>query len=397
MKICYVSPTSTEGNALAVHTTEVVTELSKIAEVHLVAAQYPKGCNNLTVHELGKCNIPSLALPRFMVKAAVFLANFLRRQKVDVLYARDALNAFGPILIGKLYKKPTIYEVNGVLEEIKYKRPEKRFANLLDRLCIIPLVSPFYKFNARYASHIIAVTENIKGILVNAYKVEPSRVTVIPNGANTELFKPMPLTEARQKLELDQEYSYICFVGALVVWQGLGTVIRSAKLVLESCANARFLIVGDGPMKGELINLCKEGMVSDKFIFTGRVPYKQVPLYINASDICVAPFIRERNERAGVSPLKIYEYAACGKPIVTSRLAGLEFIQQSNAGILVEPENPHELSEAIVKLLKKDEQLREQMGKNGREYVVENYSWEGVAKKVAEVCERTLREHREAT
>ena len=61
-------------------------------------------------------------------------------------------------------------------------------------------------------------------------------------------------------------------------------------------------------MKAELINLAAKTGVSDKFIFTGAVPYEEVPKYINSSDVCVAPFVRARNERIGLSPLKNYEY-----------------------------------------------------------------------------------------
>ena len=68
-------------------------------------------------------------------------------------------------------------------------------------------------------------------------------------------------------------------------------------------------------MKDKLIEITSELGVSDKFTFTGRVPYEQVPFYINAADVCVAPFIKERNSRIGLSALKTYEYLACGKPI----------------------------------------------------------------------------------
>ena len=91
--------------------------------------------------------------------------------------------------------------------------------------------------------------------------------------------------------------------------------------------------------------------------------------------------------------MKIYEYGASAKPIVASKLPGLEFIKENNAGILVEPENPQSLANAIVKLLK-DPELRKQMGENGRKCVVEDHSWESVAKRVAKVCEQAFREHK---
>jgi glycosyltransferase involved in cell wall biosynthesis len=127
--------------------------------------------------------------------------------------------------------------------------------------------------------------------------------------------------------------------------------------------------------------------VSDEFIFTGIVPYEEVSKYISASDICVVP---KRQLKSGYSPLKLYEYMACGKPVVASRVEGFTILEQNNAGILVEPENPENIANVIIKLLN-DEKLREELGRNGREYVVKNHSWESVAKIVAEVCEDAVR------
>ena len=101
--------------------------------------------------------------------------------------------------------------------------------------------------------------------------------------------------------------------------------------------------------------------MGNKFIFTEAVPYEDVPKYINASDVCIAPFITARYMKIGLSPLKIYEYMACKNPIVPSRISNLGFIKQNNAGILVESENPKKLANAIIKLLK-DTKLREEMG-----------------------------------
>ncbi len=158
----------------------------------------------------------------------------------------------------------------------------------------------------------------------------------------------------------------------------------------EVCASDLFRVTSEGQMKEELVELVDKTGVSDKFIFTGTVPYEEVPKYINASDVCVVP---KRPLKSGYSPLKLYEYMACGEPIVASRISGFEILEQQNAGILVEPENPEELAKAIIKLLK-DEKLREEMGKNGREYVVKHHSWESVARKVAEVCESAIREYK---
>jgi glycosyltransferase involved in cell wall biosynthesis len=190
----------------------------------------------------------------------------------------------------------------------------------------------------------------------------------------------------RAKLQLESSKKYVCFVGHLAAWQGVEFLIHASPLILKKCPDVHFLIVGDGVMKDKLMETASKLGFSDKFTFTGRIPYEQVPFYINAADVCVAPFIKERNSKIGLSALKTYEYLACGKPIVASGISGVkDLIEASGGGLSVTPESPEELATAVVKLLL-DESTRTLMGERGRRYVVENHSWDGVARKILDIC-----------
>src|SRR5690606_2863783 len=142
----------------------------------------------------------------------------------------------------------------------------------------------------------------------------------------------------RKELGLELETPYVCFVGNLAPWQGVEYLVKAAPSILSRFPECHFLIVGDGVMKDNLLKLCRELGVEDKFIFTGVVAYDRVPLYINASDICAAPFILARNAKIGLSPLKLYEYMACGKTVVASNISGVsDVLEASGGGILVPP------------------------------------------------------------
>ena len=299
----------------------------------------------------------------FMLFSLLIHLFYVLKNKIEIIYCRG----FSPscYIIGKLTGRKVITEVNGILEDESKIAGGKQSS----------IGGLFEGLSYRLSSKIIAVTQSIKDY--------------IPNGVNIELFKPMN-RDVKNELYIDQNYYHICFVGIFAHWQGIEFLIQSAPLILKEISNTRFLIVGDGIMKETLIKMIKEMGLEDNFILTGPVPYREVPKNINVSDVCVVP---KRPLKSGYSPLKLYEYMACGKPVVASRLSGFEILEENNAGILVEPENIEELAKAIIKLLK-DEQLREEMGKNGREYVVKNHSWESVARRVAEVCESTIREHK---
>jgi len=316
-------------------------------------------------------------LPKFILT----FATLLRKHKaIDVVYMRHDLFASGYFL-AKLFRIPVVKEVNGIVaDETKARRQVGRILFwIMDRI---------ERLNMPKADKIIVVTSRLKKVLQEDYRVPSDKIVVIQNGANTDLFKPMDATIARNKLNLNQANNYVCFVGAFYAWQGIDYLVKSMPLVLQECPDTRFLLVGDGEMKQELIELAELVGVSDKVIFTGMVPYQKVPLYINASDICVLPAAKNfRNDRTGGSPLKLHEYMACERPLVVGNIAGVvEDVEDTNSGFVVDSTNTDDMARAIITLLR-DEQLRKKMGSRARKNAVEKYSWEKITEQVAEVCQ----------
>ena len=324
-----------------------------------------------------------LVQPSYEFMLSFYLLYSCIKNRPDVLYLRQNSFPFFPIILCKILKIPSIVEVNGlVLDELKVNPDSKSFTYRV--FSYLALRSE--KFNYRYCDRIVSVTDKLRDELVRLYSIPKDKVYVINNGANTDAFKPLDRELARAELGLENSKKYICFVGHLAAWQGVEFLIYASPLILEKCSDARFLVVGDGVMKDKLLEITSVLGLSDKFIFTGRIPYERVPLYINAADVCVAPFIKERNSKIGLSALKTYEYLACGKPIVASSIPGVkDLIEFSEGGISVTPENPEELAAAVVKLLS-NESTRAVMGEKGRRYVVENHSWDGVARKIMDMC-----------
>ncbi|MGB9131541.1 MAG: glycosyltransferase family 4 protein [Methanosarcina sp.] len=324
-----------------------------------------------------------LVQPSYEFMLSFYLLYSCITNRPDVLYLRQNSFPFFPIILCKILKIPSVVEVNGlVLDELKVNPDSKSFAYKV--FSYLALHSE--KLNYKYCDRIISVTDKLRDELVRMYAIPEEKVFVINNGANTDLFKPLERKQVKAELGLEDSKRYVCFVGHLAAWQGVEFLIYASPLILEKCPDVRFLVVGDGVMKDKLLKIAFELGLSDKFVFTGRVPYKSVPLYINAADICVAPFIEERNSKIGLSALKTYEYLACGKPIVASSISGVkDLIESSGGGISVTPENPQELAAAVVKLIS-DENAQALMGEKGRKYVMENHSWNGVARKILAIC-----------
>jgi len=304
----------------------------------------------------------------------------------DVIYTRSFTSAFIIMLFSTIFRIPYIIERNGLGSDEMKLRGVRRISIVYFKL--IEYIS------CKISTKIVTVTPNIKDILKKKYNLPEERFEVIGNGANTTLFNHINQNEAKRLIALDENLNYVCFVGNLAPWQGVEYIIKSAPTILDKFPNTRFLIIGDGIMRNYWESLTVNQGVREKFIFTGAIPYKQAPIYINACDLCIAPFIIERNKLIGLSPLKIYEYLSCKKAVVASDISGVsELLRRSNGGIIVTPENPNEIANAVVYLLK-DKKLRDEMGENGRNYIIKNHSWDIVARSVISLCEQVLKDYK---
>lgn len=365
----------------AIHRWELARNLSKLGcEVHVISISYTNTkTEGVHIYPLTK---------KSKSKYITQLIKLVKRHRFDIVYARNTMIGVIGFLIKKMWKSKLVFEVNGISSE-ELRLIENQLSTESKRLrSIIKVLQYLEFFVIRKADAVIAVTQGIKDYLIN-HGVDKNKVWVIENGANTELFKPIKdgnvLKKLRNRLRIDDNGNIVLFVGNLAPWQGIEYLLRAATIIIKRNPKTKFLIVGDGIMRNKLKSLVKELNIVEDVIFTGTVPYENVPEYINISDVCVAPFTHVRNESMGLSPLKIYEYLACGKPVVASNIKGVgDLLRNSNSGIEVVPEDPTELANAIIKLLK-DEQLMEQMGDYGRKLVVKNYSWEITAKKTIDV------------
>jgi glycosyltransferase involved in cell wall biosynthesis len=354
-------------------------------------AQLPPNAADAAVRCL---TLPTLGLGvlralTFQLSLAAALVSLAACRRIKCLYVRHSGLLIVPALIGVLFRLPVVLEVNGLVsEELPLVRPGR------GARAMSALVGLVERVNFRLATSVVVVTPSLKEILVQEFKVNSACIHVIPNGANITRFYPRRAEEARRQLELQLEGPTVGFVGNLQPWHGVDLLVEAAPLVLSQLPQARFLVVGDGPRRRELERRTTELGIASKVVFTGAVPYSKVPLYIASFDVCAAPFPEsERNSRIGGSPLKVFEYAACGRPIViSSALPIFQEIAEAGAGPTVPPNDPEALAAALVAMLR-DPVGRERMGKRAREYAVARGSWARAARAVENVIAESCTAH----
>jgi glycosyltransferase involved in cell wall biosynthesis len=320
---------------------------------------------------------------RILRPLSAYLMLFLKplfhafRHKPDFIYFRTAPTIL-PILLSRLTGAQLILEING--DALTERRG--RSANFwLDRIHYlrVKLICLAEKLNARAAKIVITLTDGLQDVVRERYLIPDEKIAVIQSGTNTQHCRPMDKTECRKLLGLEEQNRYVGFVGVLYAHQGLDTLIEATPEVLRTCPDVVFLIGGGGPMAEAWQNKVREMNIDKAFRFVGVVPYEQLPIFLNAADICVAPFVRDRGE---TSPLKVFDYLACGNPVVCSDIPSLKSLIAGAEGIFtVPPEDSSALATALITLLN-DEAKMVTMGSEGRKYVENNNSWEIIAHKI---------------
>jgi len=236
------------------------------------------------------------------------------------------------------------------------------------------------KINYMLARKVMVVTPELKGLLSSIFHIPQSKIFINPNGANTDLFKPMDKNYARQSLGLDRNARYALFVGNFAPWQGIDFLVRAVPEIRKSVSNFMLILVGGGREEKRVRRLVQELKIENQVIFAGNVDNDRIPLYINAADVCVAPFISLSRRKNPGSPLKVYEYLACGKQIVVSNVGSVgALIRNGKIGILVEPENPESLAQGIIDGLL-HVRNEDGYGEARRALILKQYNWNQTAK-----------------
>lgn len=211
------------------------------------------------------------------------------------------------------------------------------------------------------------------GNLVDSCNVPLDKYMVVPNGVDTSLFK----FQYNAKTNLGLKGFIIGYVGVLREWVDFKPVFMALK---SMGPEIRLLIVGKEGYFDENVKLAKRCGVADKVIFAGMIPYSSVPQYISAMDVCLIPF-RKGGISENALPLKLFEYMACEKPVVSTELNGVKNAVKN----MVMYANTEEEFTTIFNDLYNNEKLRYEMGVAGRQFVEKNYEWNKVVEKLENI------------
>lgn len=205
--------------------------------------------------------------------------------------------------------------------------------------------------------------------------IAEQKIFLAPNAVGGDfLLEPRTHSEARRILGLDPKLNYIGTVSSLVDYEGIDDLIDAFAILAPQFPDLRLLLVGSGTAVPALRDRAARLSLSERVIFTGRVPREQTALYHQAMDIFVVPR-KDLDVTKAVTPLKPVEALASARPVVASDLPALrEIVFKNINGRLSPAEDPNGLAEVLADLLN-DETVRAELGREGRKLVLESRTW----------------------
>lgn len=236
------------------------------------------------------------------------------------------------------------------------------------------LMGDYYlKRNIRNAEFVTLTTPEIG----DNYNIPPEKTEIIPNGVDTQNFRYYE--NSKEVLGLDG--FIVGYVGVLREWVNLEPVFQALQSLEH---DIKLLVVGSEGKLRENMELVRKYGVVDRVIFTGMVPYSAIPKYVSAMDVGLIPFNLSKVSH-NASPLKLFEYMACEKPVISTEIDSLK--SKFPKEILYTKNNEDYVSK--IKMVYEDHLLSKRLGKGGRK-IAEEHNWEHITTKLEEVLLKSV-------
>ncbi len=231
------------------------------------------------------------------------------------------------------------------------------------------------------ADRILTINYRLKDYVIGLGS-PPNETKVIGAGVNLRNFDPFISGSAvRKEYGINDDDIIVFFMGWLYQFSGLKEVAVELSKIKEDYPHIKLLIVGDGDAYNDLQDIKEKYDLNSHLILTGKVSYEKIPEFIASSDICILPAYPDEKIMKEIVPIKIYEYMAMKKPVITTPLQGVMKEFGDNNGILY-ADKPEYILKTAIKLIKNN---KAEIEGNKARKLVENYSWDCIAGEFEEV------------
>jgi len=306
----------------------------------------------LTVYLSGFLERPLNPLKDFLAFLEIY--RFIKHNKIDIVHVHSSkAGIIGRLAAGAVGVKVVIHTVHGWSFNDSQAYLLKKFYIFLERLC------------ARSTSKIIVVSHHDKEKGLNKLIGKESQYEIIPYGINHAEFQGNS-SELKNEFHISSSDLLVGTIACFKPQKAPQDFIELARLVTAKSENVKFIMIGDGQMRGHIQKLISDYQLQDKVILAGW--RRDIPQILSALDIFVLTSLYE-----GL-PIAVLEAMASAKAVVATHTGGIaEVIKDGENGFLIAPKEPQELADKVFSLLN-DVNLRKRLGENARLSIAGSFS-----------------------
>ncbi|MFW9824695.1 MAG: glycosyltransferase [Candidatus Thorarchaeota archaeon] len=317
--------------------------------------------SNITVIRTAHLQIKFLRRISSLITNFFQILSIIRKEKPDIIVSFSITNGFIGLLLAKIFKIPFLFFYIDILHEIvpiPYVRNLARTVNL---------------FTLKYSDKILVHTKFQHAYLINQ-GISPNNMEISPDGISLEntIVDKNKYKILKKKYSINDDDFVIFFMGHLYEFAGLKEIIDYYNDdVIERKLKMKFIILGDGGIYNYLLNYIEK--VNAKWvILPGKVPFNDITEYIELATLCLLSF-RINDITKEIMPIKILEYMAMKKPVLSNALPGVVLELKDKSDVIFS-EDLSDLIKKIGELVNKTDKLRE-IGYQGYELVKSEYAW----------------------
>lgn len=305
------------------------------------------------------------------------IKRILRQFQPDVVHTHSAKGGMlGRIAATSLGVPAVVHTVHGA----PFHPYQGRFARRFFRDC--------ERYAAGKCHVLVSVADAMTDLLVQSGVAPREKFVTVYSGMDVEPF--LAADEHRRRVRRELGFSdddvVIGKIARLFHLKGHEYLIEAARHTCQACPQARFLLVGDGILRGPLERQIADAGLSGRFVFTGLVPPRRIPELLGGMDILVHVSLREGLARA------LPQALIAGKPVVSYDVDGArEVVLDRQTGRLLPACSIEPLADALTELCG-DSALRKRLGEEGRERFTDQFRHETMTARLREIYERLLRE-----
>lgn len=295
----------------------------------------------------------------------------------DVTIGFGILNAYLAMKSSRRNNIPFIYYWIDILHTLIPFKPFQNIAKLVERKTL------------KQADKVLVINERL-GTLVIRMGADPKRTSVLRAGVNLAQLEENSADKIRAQYGIKKDDIVLFFMGWLYNFSGLREV--ALELVKAKDSHLKLLIVGEGDAFNELQEIRETYNLQNRIILTGKKLYQEIPSFIAASDICLLPAYNNEIMRH-IVPIKLYEYMAMEKPVISTELPGVMKEFAHNNGVVYvnrSEEVVRKASELVAK------QNLAQLGAKARRFV-EKHSWDKITDEFENILKEVIKEKRNGT